>query len=211
MADKLSIYNDALGWLNERKLGSLTEAREPRRVLDDAWDGVVAHCFERGVWNWSMRAVEIAASASIEPMFGYAYGFDQPSDMKRFWQMSDNPDFAPQLERFNDEAGVWYADVDPIWVRYVSIAPDYGMDLGRWTQLFADYVAVRLALRCCGRITGNDSRIDMLMKAEKKAREVALSNDAMKEPVGRLPPGTWVTSRGGGFNTDRSRWNGRFS
>ena len=212
MASKLAIYNDALGWLNERKLASLTEAREPRRVLDDAWDGVVAHCFESGVWNWAMRAVELVSSPSVEPAFGYNHAFQQPTDMQRFWQMADNPNFEPQLQFFHDEAGYWYADVDPIWVRYVSNDTGYGMNIGAWTQLFADYVAARLAVRCCGRITGNDTRLDGLMRVEKKAKAAALSNDAMKEPPGRLPVGSWVSSRGGGFNVvDRSRWNGRFS
>lgn len=197
MATRIAIYNDALGWLNERKLANLTENREPRYVLDDAWDGVVAHCFESGVWNWAMRSLEIPASASIVPTFGYANAFEQPSDMQRFWQMADNAEFLPQLQWYKDEGGVWYADVDPIWVRYVSNDTDYGMNLGRWTQMFADFVAARLAVRCCGRITGNDSRLDGLLKIEKKAKSLALSNDAMKEPPGRLPLGTWVRSRGG--------------
>lgn len=205
MADKLSLYNDALGWLNERKLASLTEAREPRRVLDDAWDGVVAHCLEAGVWNWSMRAQEIESSTSVEPGFGYAYAFQQPDDMQRFWQMADNPHFDPQLQYFHDEAGFWYADVDPIWVRFISNDVDYGLNIGKWTQMFADYVAARLAVRCCGRITGNDSRLDGLMRIEKKAKAQALSNDAMREPPGRLPVGSWVSSRGGGWNTSRNR------
>jgi hypothetical protein len=37
-ASKLKLYNDALGILGERRLASLTENREPRRVLDEVWD-----------------------------------------------------------------------------------------------------------------------------------------------------------------------------
>ena len=33
--DQLSLYNNALTVLGERKIASLTENREPRRVLDD--------------------------------------------------------------------------------------------------------------------------------------------------------------------------------
>lgn len=209
MAARLQIYNSALAWLNERRLATLTENREPRRVLDDLWDEVVAHCFEAGVWNFAMRSVEIVASASVEPQFGYAHAFQQPDDMQRFWQMADNERFEPQLQDFRDEAGFWYADVDPIWVRYVSNDPDYGMNIGAWPQMFCDYVAARLAFRGCARIAGNDGRLDALMKIERRAKDQALSNDAMREPAARLPMGSWASSRGGDYYTPRDRWNGR--
>ena len=46
MTDKLTVYNETLGLLGERKLASLTEQREPRRVLDGFWDQTVAYCLD---------------------------------------------------------------------------------------------------------------------------------------------------------------------
>ena len=37
-SDRLDVYNGALRRLGSRRLASLTENREPRRVLDDIWN-----------------------------------------------------------------------------------------------------------------------------------------------------------------------------
>ena len=39
-ASKLSIYNQALGHLGERRLATLSEPREPRRVLEGVQSGI---------------------------------------------------------------------------------------------------------------------------------------------------------------------------
>ena len=38
MATRLQLYNRALRIIQERKLSSLTEKREPRFLLDDVWE-----------------------------------------------------------------------------------------------------------------------------------------------------------------------------
>lgn len=202
MASKLGLYNDALLILGERKLASLAEAREPRRALDDAYDSAVGYCLERGFWNHAMRAIQADSSASVTPTFGFNYAFAKPSDFVRLHSFGATETFDPPLMTIVDEPNYWYANVDPLYVRYVSNDTAYGMDLSLWSETFADYVANRLAVKTCKRITGK-SPDDGMKADEKKALAVAKSKDAMDEPPGFPPRGSWVNSRLGSFS-DRS-------
>jgi hypothetical protein len=202
VASKLGLYNDALLILGERKLSSLAEAREPRRALDDAYDSVVGYCLERGFWNFAMRAIQADSSASVTPTFGFNYAFAKPSDFVRLHSFGGTETFDPPLMEIVDEPNYWYANVDPLFVRYVSNDTAYGLDLSLWSETFADYVANRLAVKTCKRITGKAPDEDM-KRDEKRARAVALSKDAMDEPPGFPPRGSWANSRLGSFS-DRS-------
>lgn len=194
MTTKLELYNDALLILGERKLASLSENREPRRALDDAYDKAVDYCLEQGYFNFSMRSVQIDSSASVVPAFGYSFAFVKPGDFIRMYRQSQFPQLEPPLLNVTDEPGYWYANCDPLYVKYVSNDTAYGKDLSLWSETFADYVAMRLALKTCKRITGKEPD-DVLIKGEKKARMDARAKDAMNEPPGFPPTGTWVQAR----------------
>jgi hypothetical protein len=199
---KLGLYNGALLLVSDRKLASLAEAREPRRALDDAYDSTLEYCLSRGFWNFAMRAVQADSSASVTPTFGYTYAFAKPSDFVRLHSFGGTETFDPPLMTVVDEPNYWYANVDPLFVRYVSNDTAYGGDLSIWSETYADYVMTRLAVKTCRRISGK-APDDELLRAEKKALAVARSQDAMDEPPGFPPRGSWVNSRLGSF-ADRS-------
>jgi hypothetical protein len=198
MTDRLTLYNEALGHLGERRLGSLAEARAPRRVLDDFYDQVAAYCLERKFWNFSYRAGTMNASTNYTPSFGWLYGFPIPGDWIRTRRISAVPQFDEPLLQVAEEAGWWYANINPIYVQYNSSDPSYGMNLGAWPASFADYVALRLARMACKRVTGSEALLagpDGLIKQEEKAYKVAAANCAMNEAVGFAPQSSWVKSR----------------
>lgn len=210
MTSKLVVYNLALGHLGERKVTSLSESREPRRVLDDFWDSATAYCLERGFWNWSMRTTELSASESYTPSFGLTYAFERPDDWVRTYVISGNAQLNPPLLDYVDEGGLWYSNSDPLYAKYVSNGTTYGMDLSLWSASFADYVSRHLANKAAKRITGS-AVTDEMLRDEKRALGVARANDAMNEPPGFPPTGTWASSRGATNTIQRSRWNGTFS
>lgn len=81
MTTQLDIYNGALLHCGERFLASLTEQREPRRLLDRVWSSNgVKTCLEQGQWNFAMRTIQIDYDPSIAPSFGYARAFQKPND-----------------------------------------------------------------------------------------------------------------------------------
>ena len=208
MASKLEVYNAVLvDHLGERRLASLTENREPRRVLDDIWTNGVTYCLEAALWNFAMRAVEVESSPSIDPTFGFQYAFEKPDDWLRTASLSDNERFDPPLTCYRDETNYWWADSDPLYVTYVSDDTDYGLDLSLWPESFVDYVTAHLARKACKRITGNKTDAGELRKIEAQCKLSAVSRDAMNEAAKFRPLGTWVNARtaGGQYSGQRYR------
>jgi hypothetical protein len=207
MASKLGQYQRALRYLNERKLSSLTEDREPRRVLDDAWDDAVEECIEQGFWKFAIRSVQLTYDSSVDPAFGFNYAFEKPDDWVRTFNISEEETFTVPLLNYQDEAGYWWANSTSIYVRYVSNDASYGLNIGEWPTSFAKYQALHLALESAERIPAfSTERLALLEKKEKKALLDARSKDAMNEPPRFPPKGSWASSRGSSLN--RSRWNG---
>lgn len=198
MADRLKLYNDALTThLGERRLANLSEDREPRHNLDTVYDAAVKFCLEEGNWDFAMRAVKIAKSTAVTPAFGYRFAFAKPLDWIRSFIISPNELLEPALvgKQVTDEAGYWYADVDPIYVKYVSLDTAYGLDLSRWPESFANYVGCYLATKIVKPTTSSQSFRDELGKVLKLLRSNALAKDAINAPVSFPPRGSWSRSR----------------
>lgn len=206
---KLAIYNGALRRLGSRKLASLSENREPRRVLDDIWGSaseVVGYALERGEWNFAIRTVQGNYSSAIEPDFGYRRAFEKPSDMRRLASLSYDPYFNIPLshDEYVDEAGYWFMDYDEIYVRYVSDDGSYGFDSGLWTEGFKKWLECYMAWEGCERITNSTTKRVGLEKDMNKFLRDAKSLDAMNEGTKFRPPGDWIRSRHTG-RRERSR------
>lgn len=203
MTAKLDIYNSVLIELGERKITSLSENREPRRVLDDVYDATVAECLEAGDWNFGLRSVKIASDSSLSTDFGYQKVFTKPDDWVRTVGLSADEFFVMPLNDYVDETAYWLSNLDPIYVRYLSNDTSYGMDLSRWTASFTNYVVLSLAEASCTRIKENANVKAQLGKDMEKARRSALNKDSRNEAPKFLPQGSWVSSRRGSVSRGR--------
>lgn len=208
MSTKLELYNEALGLLGERRLTSLTEARDHRYHLDDAYAKALEYCLEQGYWNFAMRTVTITPSSSITVAFGYTRAYEKPTDWVRSYILSASPSLDPPLldRQYVDEADIWYADCNPLYVKYVSNdATTYGAVLANWPETYAFYVACRLARMICPIVSsGSADKIEQAEEREKKARLDARNKDAMNEPTKFPPRGSWSQSRMGRSARPRS-------
>lgn len=203
MTSKLEQYNEALGHLGERRLGSLTEAREPRRTLDDFWQSSFDECMQAGLWKFAKRVVQIDHSSTITPGFGFLFAFPIPQDWVRTVVISTIQTLDPPLLDVPDEAGYWYANWTPLFVSYVSNDPNYGGNLGAWPRNFARYHAAQLACDAAPRITNNNNEIISRLREGsdrgivRTLRIRARASDAMNDPPGLAPRSTWSRSRRG--------------
>lgn len=196
MATQLSLYNDALLLCGERFLSSLTEEREPRRLLDQVWsNGGIDACLEMGQWNFAMRTVMIDYDPSIEPDFGYNRAFQKPDDWILTSALCSDEFFTSPNIRHVDEAGYWYADIDALYVRYVSNDTDYGMDLNKWPESFREFVAAHFANKIIYKLASSQDDRDRIAKLCKEALKTAKSRAAMAEPTSFPARGAWVSAR----------------
>lgn len=205
---QLGLYNEALRLVGERRLASLAENREPRRVLDDIWnDGALDYCLEQGLWNFATRAVEIDKSTTTIPNFGYTNAFDKPNDFIRTVGVAEDEFFNVPLLRVLEETGFWFADLDPIYVRYVSKAASYGYDYSRWPSTFAKYVAAYLAQEAVLTLSQSTEKHGIIFGLAQARLKDARSKDAMAESTVFMPQGGWSAARKGGSRRDRGNRN----
>lgn len=195
MTDKLSLYNQALRHIGERKIASVTENRESRRTLDDVWD--LDFFLEEGLWRFATRSVKLSYSPSVTPAFGYRRAFDHPDDYIRLCQITDDEYLQSPLRHYKPEGHYWFADLDEIYVAYVSNDTNYGADFSLWTSSFEKWVAAWLASQICTRITGKEDKFPQLFQLQDRLLGNAKSKDAMEEPTKMPPLGNWATSRSG--------------
>lgn len=204
MTTRLAIYNGALLECGERDLASLSENREPRRLLDRVWDnGAIRYCLNRGQWKFAKRTVQLAPSADIEPSFGHRRAFAQPEDFVRTIGLWSDEYLQAPLLQYQQEGSVWFADVDTLYLSYVSDGVDYGGDLSRWPEEFSRAVEVYLASRIVKKLTQSVEDEKFMMAKAAEAFRAAGNGDAMEGPTTFPPPGRWVRARHGGATRDR--------
>jgi len=196
MTTRLKIYNDALLLAGERSLASLTETTESRRLLDQVWnsDGVLK-CLEAGQWFFATRTVQLDYDPDIDPDFGFNRAFTKPTDWVNTMALCSDEFFNVPLLEYSDESGYWYADVDIIYVKYVSSDEDYGMDLNKWPGSFEEYVAAHFASRIVLKLSSDPKKLEMLLKVYEDLMKKAKSAAAMAQPTKLLPPGSWSKAR----------------
>lgn len=195
MADRLAIYRGALRLLGSATISSLTENHPARHALDEVWRPIGDQLLEAGLWNFAIRTVEVSNDENVAPLFGHTFSMSKPEDWVRTANISDDPTFARSYEQYDDEQGYWYCDVDPLYVRYVSNADEYGWNVGAWRQHFANAFSAYLAFEC-GLPISNDrgNRNDLFTLAEKRLAQAKIK-DAVDERVQFKPEGRLVRAR----------------
>jgi hypothetical protein len=183
--------------MGERTLANLTENREPRRKLDDVWErDFVDTCLEEGLWNFAFRSVALSFSPSVSPApFGYVNGFDKPTDFIRTAAVTTDEFFKIPLLEYQEEVGFWFAQVDLLYVRYVSNDVEYGLDFSKWPRNFTRFSEHLLAYLTAPTIRGIEVDIKTIKEDLKEWRRKAKAVDAMEQPARFAPPSSWTRSR----------------
>lgn len=209
VATRLSLYNDALLHCDQRSLASLEEASEPRYLLDQVWTsgkGAVNKCLEQGFWFFAMRTALLDADPSIGPSFGYRYAFPHPADWVRTSAVCSDEYYAEPLTRYADEAGHWFADVDQIFVKYVSDDSAYGNNFALWPETFNLYVSLYLASRIIGKLSQGEDKKEGLRREMQRVLLDAKNKDIMNQAAMFPPAGTWARARLSGSSRRRECW-----
>lgn len=198
-ATQLSLYNGALRLLGQRKLASLSEDRAPRHYLDDVWDdGAIQYCLEQGQWTFATRTVQLDYTPSVTPPFGCKYAFVKPDDYVRTTALCEDEFFRFPIVNTPDEAGYWYANVQTIYIKYVSNDSSYGLDLSRWPETFKHFIHVYLAKEIMHILTSVPAqKVKEVAEEWTRVKRDAMSKDALNKGVQTSTPSNWTMSRMG--------------
>lgn len=204
MTTRLNLYNGALLLAGDRRLSSLTESREPRHLLDLVWDdGGVRFCLEQAQWHFAMRSQRLEKDPTVTPGFGYQYAFNKPTDWVLTSGVFSEEYMNTPLTDYADEVSYWFADVDEIWVRFVSDHADYGGDLAAWPASFVEYAKCYFASRIVHKLPGSSERISFIFGPPghptrgwlHQSLVIAKNKAAMAEPASFPSRGTWAQAR----------------
>lgn len=198
MTTQLDIYNAALGFLGERSLATLSDSTESRRTLDTYWTQVRDYCLGQGHWKFAKRRVKIDPSITEIPTFGYRRAFDKPTDFIRLSELASDEYFNSPLSQFDERGAFWYADIESIYVGYVSKDASFGYNIDLWPETFTFYLELQLAVLTAARLAPELKRETIEENAGMGldgAKKNALSKDAVQGPTQFLPPGRWSSAR----------------
>lgn len=203
-AAKLSVYNQALRICGERRLTSLTETRKPRYLLDQVYnEGGINACLEAGQWKFGIRAVQVDYDPAVSPGFGLTYGFTKPEDWIRTTAQCSDERYDVPYRQVRDEAGYWYADITPLYVKYISNDAAFGTDASKWPATFGQYVGAYFAAEVIFDLTSDKERVALVQTELKRRKRDALNKDAMNDPTAMPFRGSWTRSRYGRGNPSR--------
>lgn len=194
MASKLELYNRAIALMGSRRISALTDNTESRLEIDAHYSDVLQFCLRKGFWKHALRYTKLDSSSNVTPDHGYTYAFQQPSDYVRKYIIASDEYYDVPVVRMQEEQAYWFADIDPLYVAYVSNHANYGLALSQWGELFAEYVAHVLAYRACPRI--NPDKEGFIQVNMERAEAEAKAVDAMEGPTKFLPRGGWSRARG---------------
>lgn len=205
---KLGLYNKALQMAGERTLSSVSEDVEARRLLDVVYDnGGVDECISEGQWNFAMRSVKIDYDPAIEPDFGFRRAFTKPADHILTSAFCSDEFFRVPEREYVDEQDFWYAELDEVYVRYISNDSEFGGDKGGWPAMFTKFVAAHFASEIILKLTGDPVKLKLFVNPDNPKKSLrgralldAKSRNAMGNPSQKIAQGNWSSSRLRGWN-----------
>lgn len=185
-ATKLSLYNNALYILGERRLANEFEDNEPRYVLDEITNlEAYGVCLELVKPRFAVRSAKLAS-----PTTSSVHGLDQvysfPADYISTLgeegvhganaSFFSDEDLEDPVDRYIIEGRTVATDVATnLYLRYVSNASS----LSEWTPMFGKLVAAYLAKEAASRI--NPNRIEYAETAFQNALAVCIQYESVKE------------------------------
>lgn len=208
---KLQLYKRAIILCKQTPISALTDNVESRRRCDDHYDDVIAWLLEQGFWTDAMRTVEITQNTGVSPAFAYEYAHDMPSDFVKRQIVSASEFLEPPLDgnigtqQYKIEGGYLWANVTPVYMRYVSNDSSYGGDLTKWTEGMAEAFAHKLAARVAPVLAGSD---ELSQELDDKAMVLAgraSTFASMQQPTEAMRIGRWAGNRFGKYVNDYKR------
>lgn len=141
--DKLALYNNSLLLIGQRRLTGLTEDREPRYLLDDAYDlGAIEYCLEV-VKPVFARKTKVISSTTASSEHDLDNVYTLPADYQSVVGVYSDSKLDQEISRYIIEGNTLSCEYQTIYLRYIS--NDYVTAFTNWSQAFTRVVSAFLA------------------------------------------------------------------
>lgn len=195
MASSISICNMALGFLGQEPILNLLDPQNSQEQLcAQYYDVARLAILEESQWAFAMRRVVLEGEV-VEPEWGYANAHPLPSDVIRvlFVGLQEDERQYTQFD-WRLEDGNIVTDQNKIFVRYTGDVTD----TTRFSPLFVQCLAARLAADMCIAITENRALRNELYRVYEEKLQTAVTMNSMQGRAEKLKTGRLINMRGSG-------------
>lgn len=177
MATVLSVYQEALRFLGEARLATVSDDVESRYVLDDAWDEAIIFILRQAPWRFALE-VDILTGTTGGYTAGFTYKFTKPSDWLRthsIFVAVAGKEFPVDVREYDTQL---YCNTEELSHRYVS---DHVISPALFPEHFAKALAAYLAFATCEKITRDPNRAQQMYSLFQQYLAAAMQVDAVPE------------------------------
>jgi hypothetical protein len=173
---KLSLYNNALLLLGQRRLTSDTEATETRYKLDVAYDQDAAnYCLEMVKPRFALLVAKLETSTTPTTSL-YTHTHALPAGYVALHSVFQDGELDESINRFFVEGDTITSDYSTIYARYVQD----GVAISSWSPSFANVVSAFLATQIAPSIT--PQKVAIVEQLFVSRLEAAQNIEASQEP-----------------------------
>ena len=192
MASEVEICNSALVKLGEGTAGritSLTEGSPNANFCNEQYAKLRDQMLRKHLWNFAKERVKLA-QISGEPVSGFDYRYQLPSDSLRVVAVHDN-DASRGRVRYEIKGDRLLSDANEIYLIYVRKVTDPNeMD-----PLFRECLAIALAEDIALAVTGSQPLQERMRGKLRTEIATAKSADAIEDWPEEFPESSWVLAR----------------
>ena len=146
MASKVSIANQALGWLGANLITAFTDNSIEARLISANYDDIRDAVLEEREWSFA-SARRTLLPAITGPLYGYTYKFAIPGDVLRIIEArNDKRARGANLLDWRKEGNYLLANSDTMDIRYIFRNDEPGSYSPGFTQALAARLAADLAI-----------------------------------------------------------------
>lgn len=193
-SSEIDISNLALGRLGQTRIFSFEENSPESRYCHLFYAQVRDAVLSKHAWNFAVKRASLQL-LSTPPDFGYTNSFQLPTGCLRVLSLNNCIQLAGVFEREGDQL---LTNQEEAKIRYIFRETD----CGKFSPLFVEALAVKLAATICTPLTGSRDQSQALIEEYEKLTEpAAMMADSVEGEPQVIPPYA-------GSSLVNSRWRG---
>lgn len=178
MASNIEICNLALSYLGQ---GPITNLMSPQNATEQLCELHFDPCrdavLEAHDWTFAISRLVLTTPDLTPPEWGFAYRFQLPTNLLRvIWAGRQQDENVYDTFDWRVENDYLVTDANPVWIRYVQVVEDSS----KFSPLFVQALACRLAMEMCVSITENVALYGRLVEMFGAKLQEAVNMDAMQ-------------------------------
>ena len=185
MASKTEIANKTLSKIGDRRVSNIeTDSSERAQVINSMFDMVRDQLLAAFPWNFAIKRASLAKDV-VAPVWGYSNYYTVPTDFLSLLSIQNNPRYLMENGKIATDEGA------PLKIRYVKRVTD----TGNFDVWFDEALACELGVECIERVSGSNTKKQILMSQRDMAIAKAYANDSIQDPPQELQESEWILSR----------------